>query len=153
MLCSLSISTGYGHIAPETFTGRLFCVAYATVGVPFTLVFLSACVQRLLGPTESMLEFLCRFEQDQPVIRWINDLKTSIFNTDRSSLSSKTSQLSIRIIHCAIMFAMFIRYNRLTAVLFINSSFRIISRLSASNDCPVLLVFRRDYIPWTQTPA
>jgi len=84
---SVLTTVGYGHIAPETFTGRLFCVAYATVGVPFTLVFLSACVQRLLGPTESMLEFLCR-----------------------SSLSSKTSQLSIRIIHCAIMFAMFISF-------------------------------------------
>ena len=51
---------GYGQLAPRTFSGRLFCVAYATIGVPFTLVFLSACVQRLLAPTEKFLEVLCR---------------------------------------------------------------------------------------------
>ena len=28
---------GYGNIAPVTFPGRLFCVFFAIVGVPFTL--------------------------------------------------------------------------------------------------------------------
>ena len=28
---------GYGNIAPVTFPGRLFCIFFAIVGVPFTL--------------------------------------------------------------------------------------------------------------------
>ena len=42
---------GYGHINPKTAGGKLFCILYCIVGIPFTLVFLSAIVQRLLSPT------------------------------------------------------------------------------------------------------
>ena len=31
------ITTGYGNIAPKTFSGRLFCILFAIVGIPFTL--------------------------------------------------------------------------------------------------------------------
>lgn len=33
----LAIVSGYGNIVPETFWGRLFCIAYALIGIPFTL--------------------------------------------------------------------------------------------------------------------
>ena len=36
------------------------CICYAAVGVPFTLIFLSAMVQRLLGPATSLLACLAR---------------------------------------------------------------------------------------------
>ena len=49
---------GYGHIAPLTNYGKLFCIFYACCGIPFTLVFLSACVQRLQEPTFKMLAWM-----------------------------------------------------------------------------------------------
>lgn len=46
---------GYGHINPVTPDGKLACIAYAVIGIPFTLIFLSALVQRLLAPTFKLL--------------------------------------------------------------------------------------------------
>ena len=42
---------GYGHVAPLTNSGMLFTVLYAVLGIPFTCVFLTVSVQRLLDPT------------------------------------------------------------------------------------------------------
>jgi hypothetical protein len=33
--------SGYGHIAPTTFWGKIFCICFAIVGIPLTLVVLS----------------------------------------------------------------------------------------------------------------
>ena len=49
---------GYGHIVPLTSGGKLFCIFFAALGIPFTLVFLSASVQRLLSPTLKLLTWL-----------------------------------------------------------------------------------------------
>ena len=49
---------GYGHIVPLTMNGKIFCIFYASCGIPFTLVFLSACVQRLQEPTFRMLAWM-----------------------------------------------------------------------------------------------
>ena len=50
-ILTLYICTGYGHINPVTPAGKLTCIVYAILGIPFTLMFLSALVQRLLSPT------------------------------------------------------------------------------------------------------
>ena len=49
------IFSGYGHIHPLTNTGKTACILYAIIGIPFTLIFLSALVQRLLAPTFKLL--------------------------------------------------------------------------------------------------
>jgi len=51
-------TVGYGHIVPLTMNGKIFCIFYASCGIPFTLVFLSACVQRLQEPTFRMLAWM-----------------------------------------------------------------------------------------------
>jgi len=51
---------GYGHINPTTPSGKLVCIVYCLVGIPFTLVFLSALVQRLLSPTFRLLSQLLK---------------------------------------------------------------------------------------------
>ncbi|CAI5448479.1 unnamed protein product [Caenorhabditis angaria] len=56
---------GYGHIAPETFEGRLFCIFYGLIGVPFTLLtiadlgmFLTKILRSVLTLSKKSADFL-----------------------------------------------------------------------------------------------
>lgn len=40
--------TGYGHTAPLSDGGKAFCIIYSAIGIPFTLLFLTAAVQRIM---------------------------------------------------------------------------------------------------------
>lgn len=46
---------GYGHVTPLSQTGKIFCMLYATIGIPLTLVLLTAVVERLLIPANWLL--------------------------------------------------------------------------------------------------
>ncbi|XP_053566793.1 potassium channel subfamily K member 1 [Bombina bombina] len=41
-------TTGYGHSVPLSDGGKTFCIIYSVIGIPFTLLFLTALVQRLI---------------------------------------------------------------------------------------------------------
>ncbi|KAK6290989.1 hypothetical protein J4Q44_G00386130 [Coregonus suidteri] len=41
-------TVGYGHTTPLSDTGKAFSIFYALLGVPFTMLVLTACVQRLM---------------------------------------------------------------------------------------------------------
>ncbi|KAB5555616.1 hypothetical protein PHYPO_G00036210 [Pangasianodon hypophthalmus] len=41
-------TTGYGHTVPLSDEGKAFCIFYSVVGIPFTLLFLTAVVQRVM---------------------------------------------------------------------------------------------------------
>lgn len=41
-------TTGYGHSVPLSDGGKAFCIIYSVVGIPFTLLFLTAVVQRIM---------------------------------------------------------------------------------------------------------
>ncbi|KYO18812.1 potassium channel, subfamily K, member 1b [Alligator mississippiensis] len=41
-------TTGYGHTVPLSDGGKAFCIVYSVIGIPFTLLFLTAVVQRII---------------------------------------------------------------------------------------------------------
>lgn len=48
--CALTepfLPTGYGHTVPLSDGGKAFCIIYSVIGIPFTLLFLTAVVQRV----------------------------------------------------------------------------------------------------------
>ncbi|KAK7882013.1 hypothetical protein WMY93_028187 [Mugilogobius chulae] len=47
---TLVTTVGYGHSTPLSDLGKGFSILYALLGVPFTMLVLTACVQKLLFP-------------------------------------------------------------------------------------------------------
>ncbi|XP_049582382.1 potassium channel subfamily K member 6 [Syngnathus scovelli] len=47
---TLVTTVGYGHTTPLSDVGKVFSIVYALLGVPFTMLVLTACVQRLMYP-------------------------------------------------------------------------------------------------------
>ena len=51
---------GYGRVTPLSEAGKGFCILYALIGIPLTLVFFTAIVERLMIPATIFLHFLFR---------------------------------------------------------------------------------------------
>ncbi|XP_045177476.1 potassium channel subfamily K member 1-like isoform X5 [Mercenaria mercenaria] len=51
---------GYGRVTPLSEAGKGFCVLYAIIGIPLTLIMFTAIVERLMIPTSWFLQFMFR---------------------------------------------------------------------------------------------
>jgi potassium channel subfamily K member 1 len=52
---SVLTTIGYGNVSPLTKLGKVFCIAYALVGIPTTLLLLYAIIERLMAFTNCIL--------------------------------------------------------------------------------------------------
>eukprot|EP00095_Tigriopus_kingsejongensis_P009022 maker-scaffold674_size113878-snap-gene-0.21 protein:Tk09022 transcript:maker-scaffold674_size113878-snap-gene-0.21-mRNA-1 annotation:"hypothetical protein DAPPUDRAFT_218276" len=49
---------GYGHQSPLSSEGKIFCILYALIGIPMSLILFSAFVERLNVPVNLLLELI-----------------------------------------------------------------------------------------------
>ena len=64
---------GYGGLAPSTSTGRVFCMIYALVGIPFCLVFISALGRQFFNASQRLCikSSCCRHRKWLPLLIYI----------------------------------------------------------------------------------
>ena len=64
---------GYGGLAPSTWTGRVFCMIYALVGIPFCLVFISALGRQIFNASQRLCikSSCCRHRKWLPLLIYI----------------------------------------------------------------------------------
>jgi len=59
---SIVTTIGYGHITPITVEGKVFCIIFSCVAIPFTLLFLSIIVSLIQnGPIKMFEKWLIKF--------------------------------------------------------------------------------------------
>ncbi|XP_034008254.1 potassium channel subfamily K member 1b [Trematomus bernacchii] len=63
-------TTGYGHTAPLSSGGKAFCIIYSVIGIPFTLLFLTAVVQRIMvfSTRRPIMYFHRRWGMSKPLV-------------------------------------------------------------------------------------
>lgn len=58
---------GYGNVSPLTKGGKLFCMLFAIIGIPITLILLTSIIERLMIHTRSLINYI--YYKLEPFIR------------------------------------------------------------------------------------
>ena len=53
-----STCLGYGHVTPLSEVGRIFCIIYAAIGIPLTLITMTILIERLLIPSKALFNWI-----------------------------------------------------------------------------------------------
>lgn len=73
MKLELMLFSGYGNIVPNTFEGRLFCIIFAIIGIPFTLTVI-ADYGNLFANSVSIIAKKCKTLSEFS-FKYINEMK------------------------------------------------------------------------------
>ena len=69
---TLMSTVGFGHVAPQTWEGRVVCVCFATIGIPIYML----CVAHLSRSLKRLIELLyIKFDSINPIKIYINQWK------------------------------------------------------------------------------
>lgn len=55
---SIVTTIGYGHVTPLSEVGRIFCIIYAAIGIPLTLITMTILIERLLIPSKALFNWI-----------------------------------------------------------------------------------------------
>ncbi|MFH4978073.1 hypothetical protein AB6A40_004782 [Gnathostoma spinigerum] len=101
VLFSFTVITtiGYGHVAPRTFAGRLFCIIYGLFGIPFTLLaiadlgkFLSELLEH---STELVISTSRRYTRWQKRLKIMKHLRGSTTDVGLNKTTSLPNEIDI----------------------------------------------------------
>ncbi|KAM7542447.1 hypothetical protein Aperf_G00000005024 [Anoplocephala perfoliata] len=106
---SVVTTIGYGHIAPQTHGGKIFCVIFACIGIPFTLHITSSTNNQFLIPMvfslhQAFMNFfkknrrsrkVASLDPDRPVlVRFPSDLEGNVGSSGSGDVQPHTKRIN-----------------------------------------------------------
>ncbi|KAJ1365485.1 Ion channel [Parelaphostrongylus tenuis] len=99
---SIVTTIGYGHIAPETFSGRIFCIIFGLIGVPLTLIeianlgmFISVVLGRVAGAISSIVLFFANCSWNKVKLKLSRRKERALITVTDSEEDNNSKEIDI----------------------------------------------------------